>query len=224
MKEIFSSFDQELFKKAERFSDFRIKCKEFLRKNGKEYDKFTVVEHDSSVGYISESLIADYLRSNYVDIEVSTWENRYNIRRVIDILNNNSYSEDDINYVTEYFYDRYDLHIKYKGKEFFIDVKSALSKKTPSDSWTFLYPVVQAHKEGKSGMVLAYCVVTDLKVIESMSSFVLVGFVAQNKVRECKKYLRGQKTRFNTVNQIDNYETLLSRHYMSIDALLNKSN
>ena len=73
-------------------------------------------------------------------------------------------------------------------------------------------------------MVLAYCVVTNLKVIESMNSFVLVGFVSQNKVIECKKYLRGQKTRFNTVNQIDNYETLLSRNYMSIDDLLNKSN
>jgi len=224
MKEIYNSFEQELFNKAQKFSDFRIKCKQYLRKNGKEYDKFTVVEHDSSVGYISESLITDYLKSNYKDIEVYTWENMYDMRRIIDIVKSDSSLEDDINYVTEYFYDRYDLHIKYKRKEFFIDVKSALTKKMPSNSWTFLYPVVQAHKEGKSGMILAYCIVTNLKIIESMNSFVLVGFVPQKKVRECKKYLRGQITRFKTVNQIDNYETLLSRHYMSVDALLETEN
>ena len=224
MKELYNSFEQEIFNKARRFSEFRVKCKQYLRKNGKEYDKFTVVEHDSSIGYISEYLISDYLKSTYRDIEVYTWENRYDIKRIIDIVNSCSSLDDDVNYVVEYFYDKYDLQIKYKGKEFFIDVKSALTKKSPSDSWTFLYPVVQAHKNGKSGMILAYCVVTNLKVIESMKSFVLVGFVSQNKVRECKKYLRGQKTRFNTVNQIDNYETLLSKHYISVYDLLETEN
>ena len=115
MKEIFDTFEQELFKKAQRFSEFRKECKEFLKKHGKEYDKFTVVKHDSSVGYISESLITDYLRSNYAGIEVSSWENRFDLKRIIDILKVDSSSEDDINYVKEYFYDLEPLYRKELG-------------------------------------------------------------------------------------------------------------
>lgn len=222
MKEIYSNFDKSLFLKAKSFKDFRTKCKEYLQRNNKDFDKFTMVDHDSLVGYISENLISTYIKSQHPDIELRTWEKHFDLNRILDILNENSSIEQDINYVQKYFYDRYDLQLSFNQKNYYFDIKSALTKKTPSKYWTFLYPVVQAHKKGKSGMILTYCVVEDLNSIESMISFVLVGYVSQTRVMACTKYTAGMKTRFNTINQIDNYETLLSRDYRDIETLFLK--
>ena len=155
MKEVFNSFKKELFDKALSYSRFRQSCKEYLKKNNKDYDKFTKVDHDSAVGYISETLISNYLKLHYSEIKVNKWENNFDIKRIMNIVKFNSDSKNDLDYVVNYFYDKYDLHIKYYENDIYIDVKSALTKKTPSKSWTFLYPVVQAHKKGKSGMILA---------------------------------------------------------------------
>ena len=83
----------------------------------------------------------------------------------------------DIELVKEYFYDTFDLHINIDNKDYFIDVKSVLTKKTPSIKWTFLYPVVQVNRR-KSGTILAYCVVNNLIDISTLNSFVLARFIS----------------------------------------------
>ena len=49
---------------AKKFSNFRQRCKEFLKNNGINHNKFTVVEHDSELGYISEQIVLNYLKNN----------------------------------------------------------------------------------------------------------------------------------------------------------------
>ena len=44
---------KNIISNAKKFSNFRQRCKEFLKNNGINHDKFTVVEHDSELGYIS---------------------------------------------------------------------------------------------------------------------------------------------------------------------------
>ena len=44
----------EAIAKADRFSDFRNACKEYLGDYYKQNDKFTTVEHDSYIGYLTE--------------------------------------------------------------------------------------------------------------------------------------------------------------------------
>ena len=75
----YTSFDKVIFEKSRRFSVFRAKCKDFLRKHGQDYDKFTLVKHDSEVGYISEFLISSYLKTEFKNIKVYNWENQFDM-------------------------------------------------------------------------------------------------------------------------------------------------
>jgi hypothetical protein len=45
--------DKSIYKKADAFSLFRDTCKKYLGDVQMNFDKFTVVEHDSYIGYIS---------------------------------------------------------------------------------------------------------------------------------------------------------------------------
>lgn len=66
--------EPELLVKADEFSKFRENCKNYLTRVGMNYDKFTMVKHDSIIGYISEYIVAQYLRDNLPNgFIVSSW-------------------------------------------------------------------------------------------------------------------------------------------------------
>ena len=217
MKEIKIKNLDELIKKAKEFDSFRITCKNFLTKKNICYDKFTVVDHDSKVGYISESAICDYIIEQLkdTDLVVERWEDNFNKNEIDRVIKNDGDPEP----VKNYFYDDYDIRVHNDKVDIKIDVKSALTAKQPTEKWNFMYPVVQANKPGKDEMILAYCVSSSLNV-EKVEKIVIVGYTTEQRIKKCKIIPKGTYTRFGTKSQIDNYETELSKDYSDLDELI----
>lgn len=213
---------QDLIIAAYGFEELRINCKKYLSQFDMNYDKFTVVSHDSFIGYITEYFLKGYISSKYkaVGVKVESWESVFDIAKIRTILKSNSKSGEDVQYVRDYFYDKYDLKLSKGSNSLLVDIKTALTKLEPKSSWNFMYPVVQAHKPGKDHMVLSYYVVEDIKNIESLKKLVIVGYTSEEVIKTCKIIKAGTRTRFGTVSQIDNYETELSIHYKDIDKLI----
>lgn len=214
---------QDLVITAYGFEELRNNCKKYLSQFDMNYDKFTVVSHDSFIGYITEYFLKEYISSKYksVGVTVESWESIFDIAKIRSILKSNSKSGEDVRYIRDYFYDKYDLKLSKGIKSLLVDIKTALTKLEPKSSWNFMYPVVQAHKPGKDHMVLSYYVVEDIKDIESLKKLVIVGYTSEQVIRTCKIIKAGTRTRFGTVSQTDNYETELSIHYKDIDRLIN---
>ena len=209
----------ELFDRARNFEKFRSDCKEYLSKAKMNFDKFTVVSHDSFIGYITEYYVKKYLIETYNNIEVTSWEDSTNIRMIIEIVKNSDFSDESKNIVREYFYDKWDLSINnHKGKVL-TDVKTALTKKIPNKRWNFLYPIIQANKPGKDIMILVYYIVSDIKDLTSLKELVIVGYTNYSTIKKCKIIKQGEKTQFGTISQIDNYITNLASDYNNIDKL-----
>lgn len=222
MIEIKYKLTDELIAQANEFESFRSRCKKYLILKGKGYDKFTMVSHDSFIGYVTEHIMKSEMLSNYKSLisDVVCWEDNFDLHRIDKIVSSNSDIEDDINYVSEYFYDKWDLKINGKTFSILSDVKTALTKLEPNSRWNFLYPVVQANKDGKEIMILIYYVVTDLKNLASLTKLILVGATTPEIVKKCSIIKQGEKTRFGTISQIDNYETELSKHYLPLETFL----
>lgn len=196
---------KELEEKANRVSRFRSKAKDYLSANGACYDKFTITENDTFIGYISETAIAEYLEKKYGDIiEVRRWSDGLDPERIRYAVMNNLKDPEEINYVKSYFYDKYDLEIveKRTGRSIFADVKSAETKKQPLLKWNYLYPVVQNRKDGKDCVILCYYYKQ-----ANINKIILVGYITEDEISRKKILPAGTKTKFGTVNQIDNYET-----------------
>lgn len=210
----------KVFYKAKNFESFRLKCKKYLSSVDLNWDKFTVVTHDSFIGYITEYAVMEYLKTQNPKATIQSWESSFDMKEVIRIVNENDTKEEAKALVKEYFYDKWDLRIEGNTIQVLSDVKTALTKLTPSNSWNFMYPVVQAEKKGKDIMVLVYYVVKDINNLKSLKEIVLVGYTTPSIVRKCKVIKAGEKTRFGTVSQIDNYVTELSRDYMDINEYL----
>ena len=222
MIELKFKLTQEIIFAAYGYEQLRKNGKNYLTILGKNYDKFTIVEHDSFIGYITEYAIKEYINESYQkdSIKVISWDAKFDIDRIKEIIDSSSYEEDDIKLIEKYFYDEYDLELKYADKYIFIDVKTALTQKEPNPRWNFMYPVIQANKIGKDYMLLTYYVVQDVKEVESLKKVIIVGYISEDIIKKCNIIKRGQKTRFGTKSQIDNYETELSVHYKEIDNLI----
>lgn len=222
MIEIKYRLTDELIAKANDFEKFRSRCKQYLVTKGKGYDKFTMVSHDSFIGYVTEHIMKSEMQTNYGTLisDVISWEDSFDLKRIDKVVTSNSNEEDDINYVSEYFYDKWDLKINGKTISILSDVKTALTKLEPNSRWNFLYPVVQANKEGKEIMILIYYVVSDLKNLASLTKLILVGATTPEIVKKCSVIKQGDRTRFGTISQIDNYETELSKHYLPLETFL----
>lgn len=162
--------DDSLYKKAKNFSNFRVKCKKYLSEAGKNWDKFTIVKHDSVIGYLTENAFSKALERKFPDIEVSSWEEQFDIHSIIEIVDNNIHSQENHELIVKYFYDKWDLRLERNKQVVFCDVKTALTKKEPRKNWNFLYPVVQANKLGKDLATLVYYIVGDLKDLRSLSN------------------------------------------------------
>ena len=211
----------DLFARAKSFSEFRDRCKLYLTTVGMNYDKFTLVGHYSYIGYISEDVIRTYIKSRLPNqgFCVKSWEECCDMKTIYTAVNNNDYSKADI--VKKYFYDAWDIMIKTPKREIHIDVKTALTKLEPNDNWNFLYPIVQAHKDGKDYTILAYCIYKEpnkyiIKIVN------VIGYLDNDKIKDCDIIRKGERTRHNTISQTDNYDTLLGRDYNELDQLITK--
>jgi len=214
--------NQALIIAAYGFEELRNNCKLYLSKHDLNFDKFTVVSHDSFIGYISEYFLKEYIINTYnaKGITVATWEDNYDIAKIRNILKSESKQINNIDYIRSYFYDKYDLKISNGDSSILVDIKTALTKLEPKLNWNFLYPVIQAHKPGKDHMVLAYYVVDEIKDIESLKKLVVIGYISEETIKKCNIIKAGTLTRFGTKSQIDNYETELSTHYRNIDKMI----
>ena len=220
MQEINILLDSKDFERAESFSKFREQCKNYLSSVGKNWDKFTIVSHDSFIGYITEKAIKKYIESKFNDAKVVSWEEQFDMKLIIKIISEKKTDETSIELVRNYFYDSWDLMINGEKVRILSDVKTALTKKEPSLSWNFLYPVVQAEKIGKDIMILVYYVVNDLKDLHSFIKLVLVGAITPETIKKCKIIYAGEKTIFGTTSQIDNYITELSKDYLPLELFI----
>jgi hypothetical protein len=203
--------------KAKAMSSLRISCKKFLSDRDLEFDKFTMVTHDSYTAYITELFMKIFFEEKFSEkgIKISAWDEQFDLKEINRILSSGSHAIKDIEYIKNYFYDNYDLSLEYNQKELFIDIKTALTQKQPKLKWNFLYPVVQAHKKGKDIMVLTYYIVEDISHVETLKEICIAGYIMEEEIKKCPKILQGQKTRYKTISQIDNYITELSRDYSS---------
>lgn len=202
------------------FSNFRENVKKYLEKNKMCYDKFTVTENDSFLGYLSEYSIKNYIKRKFISngIIVSSWGDNYDIKKINNIVNNNSNKKEDLLYVKEYFYDKYDLKIEYNNNYIFLDIKTAETTYEPKDTWNFLYPVIQTKKDGKDFVVLNYYV-KNSKNITDFKKFVLVGYMSENDVKKYDIQSAGTKTEKGTLSQIDNLKTYV-KDYKKFDNLI----
>ncbi len=211
------SVDIKLLEKAQKFESFRKQCKDYLSKHGRCFDKFTVVQHDSFIGYISEHIVRLEFLEKLADSEckVYSWDSQFDMRKIIGAVNSDDASL--VDYVQEYFYDKYDIAIETSDKIFEIDVKSAFTSNQPRSNWNYQYPVIQANKVGKEYAVLAYCQGESSALINNV---VLIGYCEIKQIKQCSIDKKGTKTERGTINQVDNYHTLLNRDYRDIDDLI----
>lgn len=208
----------ELEDEAKRVSAFRSRMKTYLTSFNECYDKFTVTENDTFLGYVSETAVSNYLTKNFSDeFEVKKWEDSFDLERIENAVNNNDGNPVEVAYVKKFFYDKYDLEIveKKTGKSICVDVKTAETCKEPQKGWNFLYPVIQNQREGKDCVILCYYYKT-----EKCNKILLVGYISEEDISKKKILPAGSVTKFGTINQIDNYETKVI-DYQSLSRMLN---
>lgn len=217
LKEIMT-IPRELEQEAEQISSFRSQMKAYLTRFGACYDKFTVTENDTLLGHVSEVAVSNYLIDNYGDkIEVRGWADSFDMNRIVNAVKYNNSDTEEVKYVKQYFYDKYDLKIveKKSGKSVYVDVKTAETSKEPQSTWDFLYPVVQNQREGKDCVVLCY-----YYKIAQVKKIILVGYISEEEISHKHILRAGSRTRFGTLNQIDNYETKIT-DYQPLSTMLN---
>lgn len=212
---------QTIKDKALWFQDFRTKCKAYLAEKNLDYDKFTIVAHDSYIGHISEWIISEYLKKEFGTIfkSLQTWEDSFDLARVEKIISQNSDDENDKLYVKKYFYDEWDICISTEKGTYKCDIKTALTKKEPQANWNFFYPIVQAEKKGKDLMILIYYIYEG-ESYYNLKDEVLIGAITYDLIRKCKIIKKGEISRFGTTSQTDNYITELSSDYHDLSDFL----
>ena len=212
------NLSQGLIDRANAFSDFRNLCKQYLADNGIMHDKFTITEFDSFLGYVSEELIANYLRNKFRGrVCVSKWQDQFDMALIYTIVKTGRNSREDIDLVCSYFYDSFDLYVSTPNYQVFIDikidVKTAITQKIPQENWEFLYPVVQARKLGKDAAVLVYYVVDNKKDPSTLREIVLVGYLEEKEITNSEIINAGEVTVHKTPSQTENYITYVGEYH-----------
>ncbi|MFA6428197.1 MAG: hypothetical protein WCW02_01485 [Candidatus Buchananbacteria bacterium] len=212
---------EDIKNKAIWFQKFRNECKAYLAKHGIDYDKFTIVEHDGYIGFISEWVLSQYIRDEFHDAikECSPWEDKFDLKRIERIIEKNSMDEGDVAYVKEYFYDSWDLMVATKEVAYRCDIKTALTKKEPQLNWNFLYPIIQAEKSGKDLMILIYYIYEG-DDFHNLTGEVLIGATTYDAIKKCPVLKKGDTSKFGTKSQADNYVTELSRDYSELSKFI----
>ena len=207
----------ELEREANDLSLFRRRMKTYLSAFGECYDKFTITENDSFLGHVSETAITDYLSKKYGNIiDIHRWSDDFDLERIQHAVMNNLNDRREIEYVRNYFYDKYDLEIveKRTGKSIYIDVKTAETQKYPQLTWDFLYPVVQNNRGGKDCVILCYYYKR-----ENSKRIILIGYITEDEISRKRILRAGTRTKFGTENQVDNFETKVT-DYKALSQML----
>ena len=199
MSYIEQSVSQDILNKSKTFQVFRNDCKKFLANNGLIYDKFSITPRDSELGYISERTVKEILINK--GYTVRCWEDNFDIKHIQNIINNSSQCKADIEYVKEYFYDKFDLYIN--DKEY--DVKTAETKLIPNESWTFNYPVIQANKHADTYTIILTYFNPCKKTLQ------IIGKMTIGEIKKCPIGKKGALARNSQYHQIDNYITKLNQ-------------
>ena len=207
---------EKIVLEAKKVSEFRHKCKYFLEKNNLIYDKFTVVEHDSEIGYIAEQQLLKYLIKEFKNINVKHWTENFDLEEIKNILQKSDPQEDEINLIKTFFYDKYDILLSSKMKKIYIDVKTAKTQKTPSSNWNFLYPTVQTNKKEDDCVVLTYLIYNN----DHLYQMYIVGVINYNEILNSEIQKKGTFTKFHTCSRTDNYITYL-RDYKDLTEYIN---
>lgn len=195
-----------IMEEAQKYSELRSKCKQFLIDNNKDYDKFTAVKHDSQIGYISEKFVINYIKKLSGFNKIRKWGEMFNIDEINRILNLNEPSDKEIQLIKEFFYDKYDIEISNGLKKLYIDVKTAKTNKIPQEGWCFLYPQCQANKNENSCVVLTYLIYNK----EELERVYIIGATNYTDIRNSEIQKAGSYTKFKTESRVDNYKTELS--------------
>ena len=193
---------------AEEYSNLRMDCKNFLKKHNLDFDKFTIVKHDSEIGYIAEKFITNYLKK-HTKYEIMQWSDNFDLYKIKSILKSKNVEQNDINLIKEFFYDKYDVKICDGRNQLYIDVKTAKTKKIPDINWNFLYPVIQSNKSKDYCIILVYLVYNDSDILDKMY---LIGTIDYNELVCSNIQPKGTKTIFGTISQTDNYITQLKKY------------
>ena len=207
----------KLENEAREMSCLRSRIKEYLIDFDACYDKFTITDNDTFLGYVSEEAITGYLTGHYGGrLEIRKWADRFDLERVKRAVDGKNGNVSEVLYVKDYFYDKYDLEIidRRTGKSLYVDVKTAETWKYPRNTWNFLYPVVQNQRSGKDCVILCYYYKTGQE-----KKIILVGYISEENIARKPILKAGTRTRFGTVNQIDNYETKVT-DYRSLSGMI----
>ena len=199
-----------LFYEAKRFSIFRQDVKDYLKKFDKDFDKFTITQHDSYLGYFTEQVLKEYISSTFdlKNYKLETWADNFDLNKIKDIVYNCKTNVENVKYVQSYFYDKYDLKLSNNIKEIKIDIKTAETTKTPTNHWNFLYPVVQANQKNKDLIILCYYV-KNTSNLNDLKNIVIAGYMFENDICNYEIIHANQYTIRHTKSQIDNYNTQL---------------
>jgi hypothetical protein len=203
------------------FQEFRNRCKAYLTKNGINYDKFTIVSHDSYIGHISEWVLFQYIQKEFDGVlkKLTSWEDNFDLKKIENIVNSSSATKDDLIYVKEYFYDDWDIAVETNKGIYKCDIKTALTKLEPQTNWNFLYPIIQAQKSGKDLMILAYYIYQG-DDFHNLTNEVLIGATTYELIQKCSVLKKGEISKFGTESQTDNYITELSRDYFDLSKFI----
>lgn len=205
----------DLFETAKRVSLFRKECKDHLAGLGIVRDKFTAVDHDTFIAEITETVLAEYLRKEH-KVRVDRWEDDFNLDRIHRIISEKARDRESVNYLSYFFYDRWDLRIRLDGKVLFADVKTALTTKAVKPNWKFLIPKVQVERSGKDLFILAYLIGT----VEKPEAIEVIGACSPSVVRKQELIGSGSQTEHGTTSRISNYTTTIGVDYSPLSSYL----
>lgn len=226
MESIKLKLTPQIIERANKFHVFREQCKSYLDRHNRCYDKFTIrPEHDTVIAYITENFVIKYLRGiSKGRFSVGRWQDQFDLEYIANIVAKDSDIEEDINLVSSYFYDEFDIYISTPNSLSFvslnIDVKTAMTKLDPQENWDFLYPVVQVKDGAKDEVILlTYYQVNETTDKFSTKNIVIVGYLTKQEISECEIVPKGSYTKHKTKSQTDNYLTRLE-DYHSIQELI----
>ena len=211
----FKTLDVKLTKKeyqlARMYADIQTLCSNFLTKNCSQYKNSinfinAEVDHDY---YIRHIAVEVFKKSMLNSVEVETWENCFDIVKIVNILHNKSTVQKDVDYVRSYFCNKYHIKIKSGASEIVCDVRTALTKLEPKPNWNFLFAIDKVNMR-KNNTALLYCIGNKSYI----HKIVFSGIVLYNTIKQCPILKKGQATAFGTINRIDNYVTTLNKDYI----------
>ena len=204
---------KEDYQLAKIYADIQKLCRRFLDKHNKLHKNSmnfvnSEIDHDYYIWHVATTAFKRYLLKNK-GVKVETWENNFNIYKVLNILNKTYVTEDNAAYVHNYFCNRYHIKIKSITGETVYDIRAALTRFQPKSNWNFLFSIDKANVRNID-TVLLYCIGNK----DYINKIIFSGLISHNIIKQCPILRKGQQTASGIINKTDNYVTTLNKHYI----------